>query len=48
MPAVRLFVCSALIIYFGLACRGYTFDSVTIGNPERHVRKASHHGSKQH
>jgi len=22
-------------------------DDVAIGNPERHVRKASHHGSKQ-
>jgi len=22
-------------------------DSVAIGNPERHVRKASHRGSKQ-
>jgi len=26
MPAVRLFVGSALTISFGLACRGYTFD----------------------
>ena len=26
MPAVRLFVGSALSISFGLACRGYTFD----------------------
>jgi len=26
MPAVRLFVGSALTITFGLACRGYTFD----------------------
>jgi len=27
MPAVRLFVSSALTISFGLACRSYTFDS---------------------
>jgi len=26
MPAVRLFVGSALIISFGLACKGYTTD----------------------
>ena len=26
MPAVRLFVGSALTISFGLVCRGYTFD----------------------
>jgi len=26
MPAVRLFVGSALTISFGLACRGYAFD----------------------
>ena len=26
MPAVRLFVGSALTISFGLACRDYTFD----------------------
>ena len=26
MPAVRLFVGSALTISFGLACRGYPFD----------------------
>jgi len=26
MPAVRLFAGSALTIFFGLACRGYTFD----------------------
>jgi len=26
MPAVRLFVSSALTISFGLACGGYTFD----------------------
>jgi len=26
MPAVRLFVGSALTISFGLACKGYTFD----------------------
>jgi len=26
MPAVRLFVGSALTISFGLACRGYTFN----------------------
>jgi len=26
MPAVRLFVGSALTNSFGLACRGYTFD----------------------
>jgi len=26
MPAVWLFVDSALTISFGLACRGYTFD----------------------
>jgi len=26
MPAVQLFVGSALTISFGLACRGYTFD----------------------
>jgi len=26
MPAVRLFVGSALTSSFGLACRGYTFD----------------------
>jgi len=26
MLAVRLFVGTALIISFGLACRGYTFD----------------------
>ena len=26
MPVVRLFVGSALIIYTGLACRGYTTD----------------------
>jgi len=26
IPAVRLFVVSALTISFGLACRGYTFD----------------------
>jgi len=27
MPAVRLFVGSALTISFSLPCRGYTFDS---------------------
>jgi len=26
MPAVPLFIGSALIISFGLACRGYSFD----------------------
>jgi len=26
MPAVRLFIGSALTISFGLTCRGYTFD----------------------
>jgi len=26
MPAVRLFAGSALTIFFGLACRGYTYD----------------------
>jgi len=26
MPAVRLFVGSALTIFFALACTGYTFD----------------------
>ena len=26
MPAVRLFVGSALTVSFGLACRGYAFD----------------------
>ena len=26
MPAVRLFICTTLTIFFGLAYRGYTFD----------------------
>ena len=26
IPAVQLFLGSALTIFFGLACRGYTFD----------------------
>jgi len=26
MPAVRFFIGSALTIFFGLACRGYTFE----------------------
>jgi len=31
MPAVRLFVGSALTISFGLACRGYTSNSLASG-----------------
>jgi len=29
------------------SCLGPSFSDVAIGNPERHVRKASHRGSKQ-
>jgi len=30
MPAVRLFLGSAIISSFGLACRGYTFDAFNV------------------